>query len=48
MLNNIFSSIITNGSFTAAQLGIVTVTSLICGLIISMAYSIRNKCSRTT
>lgn len=47
MLNNIFSSIITNGSFTAAQLGIVTVTSLICGLIISMAYSIRNKCSRS-
>ena len=32
MLSNIFTSIITNGTFTGAQLGIATVTSLICGI----------------
>ncbi|MBO6165822.1 MAG: DUF4956 domain-containing protein [Eubacterium sp.] len=47
MLNNIFTSILTEGTFTAAQLGIVTITSLICGLIIALAYSVKNKCSRS-
>ena len=47
MLNNLFTSILTEGTFTAAQLGIVTITSLICGIIIAVAYSIKNKCSRS-
>lgn len=47
MLNNLFTSILTEGTFTAAQLGIVTITSLICGIIIALAYSIKNKCSRS-
>ncbi len=47
MLNNVFTSILTEGTFTAAQLGIVTITSLICGLIIALAYSVKNKCSRS-
>ena len=47
MLNNIFSSIITNGSFTASQFMIATITSLICGLVIAITYSVRNKCTRS-
>lgn len=47
MLNNLFTSIITEGTFTAAQLGIVTITSLVCGLIIAFTYSIKNKCSKS-
>ncbi len=47
MLSNIFTSIITNGTFTGAQLGIATVTSLICGLIIAGTYSVKNRCSRS-
>jgi uncharacterized membrane protein YhiD involved in acid resistance len=47
MLSNLFTSIITEGSFTPAQFAAVTVTSLVCGLIIAVTYSIRNKCSRS-
>ena len=47
MLSNIFTSIITNGTFTGTQLGIATVTSLICGLIIAGTYSVKNRCSRS-
>lgn len=47
MLNNIFSSIITNGTFTAAELGIVTITSLICGIIIAVTYVIGTGCTRS-
>ena len=47
MLNNIFSSIITNGIFTASQFMIATITSLICGLVIAITYSVRNKCTRS-
>ena len=47
MLNSIFTSILTDGAFTGAQLGIVTITSLVCGLIIAISYSIKNKCSRS-
>ena len=47
MLSNIFTSIITNGTFTGAQLGIATVTSLICGLIIAGTYLVKNRCSRS-
>ena len=47
MLNNIFTSIITNGTFTASQFMITTITSLVCGLVIAVTYSIRNKCTRS-
>ena len=47
MLNNIFTSILNNGTFTASQFGMVTITSLICGFIIAAAYSVKNKCSRS-
>ena len=47
MLSNIFTSIITNGTFTGTQLGIATVTSLICGLIIAGTYLVKNRCSRS-
>lgn len=47
MLNNIFSSILTNGTFTSTQFAVVTLTSLVCGFIIAAGYSVRNKCSRS-
>ena len=47
MLSNLFTSILTEGTFTGTQLGIVTITSLVCGLIIAISYSIKNKCSRS-
>ena len=45
MLNNIFSSIIQNGTFTGTQFATATLTSLICGLVIAVTYSIKNKWS---
>ena len=47
MLENMFSSIITNGSFTGTQFALVTMASLLCGLIIAITYSIKNKCTRS-
>ena len=47
MLNNIFSSILSNGTFTSTQFAVVTLTSLVCGFIIAAGYSVRNKCSRS-
>ena len=47
MLNNIFSSIIQNGTFTGTQFAAATVTSLICGLVIAVTYSIKNRCSKS-
>jgi len=47
MLNNIFSSIIQNGTFTGTQFATATLTSLICGLVIAVTYSIKNKCSKS-
>ncbi len=47
MLNNILSSILTEGTFTSAQFAIVTMASLACGLIIAAGYMFRNKCSRS-
>ena len=47
MLSNIFTSIITSGQFTAAQFGLVTLVSLLCGIVIAVAYSVKNKCSRS-
>ena len=47
MLNNIFSSIIQNGTFTGTQFAVATLTSLICGLVIAVTYSIKNRCSKS-
>ena len=47
MLNNIFSSIIQNGTFTGKQFAAATLTSLICGLVIAVTYAIKNRCSKS-
>jgi regulator of extracellular matrix RemA (YlzA/DUF370 family) len=47
MLNNIFSSILTNGSFTGVQLLIVTLTALGCGFIIAVCYMAKNRCTKS-
>lgn len=47
MLSNIFSSIISNGTFTGTELAVVTATSLICGLIIAGAYMVKNRCTKS-
>ena len=47
MLNNMFSSILSNGTFTSIQFAVVTLASLVCGFIIAAGYSVRNKCSRS-
>ena len=47
MLNNIFTSIITNGTFTGTEFAIATVTALVCGFIIAASYIVKNKCSRS-
>ena len=47
MFDTIFSSILTNGTFTGSELAISTLTALVCGLIIAGAYMIKNRCSRS-
>ncbi|SFQ46699.1 protein of unknown function [Lachnospiraceae bacterium XBB1006] len=47
MINKVFSTILTGGTFTAAEFGLVTVTALLCGLVIAIAYMVRNRCSRS-
>lgn len=47
MLNNIFSSILDEGSFTAVTFVEIIMAALVCGLIISGAYMIRNKYSKS-
>jgi hypothetical protein len=47
MLDNIFTSILTNGTFTGTQLLIVTFTALVCGFIIAVSYMAKNKCTRS-
>ena len=47
MLNTIFSSIISNGTFTGSEFAMATVTALICGAIIAGTYTIKNKCSKS-
>ncbi len=43
MWNNIFSSILTNGTFTGSDFAITTFTAFLCGLIIGASYMIKNK-----
>lgn len=47
MFDTIFSSILTNGTFTGSELAISTLASLICGLIIAGAYMIKSRYSRS-
>lgn len=47
MLNNLFNTILTSGSFTGIEFAVVTLTSIICGFIIAITYSIKNKCSKS-
>ena len=47
MLNSIFSSIITDGTFTGGEFVISTMTAFICGLIIAGSYMIKNSCSKS-
>ena len=47
MFDNIFSSILTNGTFTGGELALSTLAALVCGLIIAGAYMIKNRCSRS-
>ena len=47
MLNNIFTSIISNGTFTGSEFLITTLVSFVCGLIIAGAYMVKNKYSKS-
>lgn len=47
MLNNLFSSIITNGTFTGSEFAAATIAALVCGLIIAVTYAIKNRCSKS-
>ncbi|MCR5502738.1 MAG: DUF4956 domain-containing protein [Lachnospiraceae bacterium] len=47
MLDNVFSSILTNGSFTGSGFLISTLAAFACGLIIAGVYMIKNRASRS-
>ncbi|MCR5214030.1 MAG: DUF4956 domain-containing protein [Eubacterium sp.] len=47
MLNTLFSTILTDGTFTATGFCEITIAALICGLIIAGTYMIRNKYSKS-
>lgn len=47
MFSTIFSSVITDGAFTGTQFCIITAVSLLCGVIIAAAHSLKNKCSKS-
>ncbi len=47
MLNNIFSTILENGTFTGAQVLMTTGTAIICGFIIAGLYMIKNKYTKS-
>ncbi len=47
MLDNIFTSIIADGSFTGGDIVITTITAFICGLIIAGSYMVKNRCSKS-
>ena len=47
MLNNLFTSIITNGSFTGSEFAAATIASIVCGVIIAVTYMVKNKCSKS-
>ena len=47
MFDNIFSSILTNGTFTGSELALSTLAALVCGLIIAGTFTVKNRCSRS-
>ncbi|MBP5385426.1 MAG: DUF4956 domain-containing protein [Lachnospiraceae bacterium] len=47
MFDMIFTSILTNGTFTGSELATATGAALICGLIIAGAFMVRNRSSRS-
>ncbi len=47
MFDMIVASILTNGTFTARELAIATVSALFCGLFIAGAFLVRNRSSRS-
>ncbi len=47
MFDTVFSSILTNGTFTGRELALSTLASIVCGLIIAGASMIKNRCSRS-
>ncbi len=47
MFNMIFSSIISNGDFNGQTLLISTAAALLCGLIISLSYMSKNRCTKS-
>ncbi len=47
MFDYIFTSILTNGTFTGSEFALSTLAAFICGLIIAGAYMIKNRCSRS-
>ncbi len=47
MISSIFSSVIVDGTFTGTQFWEITAVSLLCGMIIAAAHSIKSRCSRS-
>ena len=47
MLDNLFASIITEGTFTGTEFLITTGVSLLCGFLIAALYMVKNKTSKS-
>lgn len=47
MFNTLFSTILSDGSFTGSEFAIATMTALFCGLLIAVTYMIRNRYSKS-
>lgn len=47
MFDNIFTSIISNGTFSSNEFMVTTIMAFICGLIIAGTYMIKNHCSKS-
>ena len=43
MLNSVFTSILANGTFTGTQFAALIITSILCGLFIAVANSVKNR-----
>jgi uncharacterized membrane protein YhiD involved in acid resistance len=47
MFNTLFSTILTDGSFTGSEFAIATMTALVCGLMIAGTYMVKNRYSKS-
>lgn len=47
MFNTLFSTILTDGSFTGSEFAIATMTALVCGLMIAVTYMVKNRYSKS-